>query len=526
MAENCPFEITPLAHSKSIRNTNVFSLNYTNQDYWSLKARMLDLIKQYFDKDFNDFTESSIGLMLIEMWAFVADTLSFKIDQLANELFIDTVTEPANAFRLARLLGFKPTPPLPARALFIATLNHPLADDFEIVTPLTISYNVPGYGEKIMELFAADHQNNPMFNQPIIVPAGQLSTSRIVGIEGRTTSMVASGSGEPNTAIEIHEKYILLRSIRVAVDGVYWNEVDNFTDSQPRKEYRIEYTSDYRAFVVFGNGRSGLMPPTGANISVYYRSGGGVGGNVITGAIDKPVQIKMPGIQYMISCNIRNYTKAEFGYDGDTIDDIRRKLPLYLRTQDRCVTGLDYKSLADNFVSPFNGQVGKSVAVLRNHGCAANIIDLYILAREGPSGLSKANANLKAELMAEIESKKMFTDNVCIRDGEIIQADIHVNIVIDKQDSKAMNSIKERAERRLNYFFSLNNWEYGQPMRDNDIIKNLSDIKEAESIDVSFTTVGSIESGDGSTTIVSPRLNQIVRPDNVILHFSHKGSND
>ena len=173
MAENCLFEIKPLTYSNAIRNINVFSVNYTNQDYGSLKAKMIDLIRQNFEQDFNDFNESSIGIMLIEMWAFLADTLSFKIDQLANEIFIDTVTEPTNAFRLARLVGFKPTPPLPARTLLSGTINHALSEDLEIISPVTIEYGIPGH-RRHMECYPADKNNNPLFGQPIVIPAGQV----------------------------------------------------------------------------------------------------------------------------------------------------------------------------------------------------------------------------------------------------------------------------------------------------------------------------------------------------------------
>ena len=119
MAENCQFDVVPLAQSKIVKN-NIFTLNHTGQDYWSMKSRMMDLIKQNYAKDFNDFTESSLGMMLLEMYAFLADQLSFKIDQISNEVFIDTVTELYNANRLANFVGFKPTPPLPSKALFSA----------------------------------------------------------------------------------------------------------------------------------------------------------------------------------------------------------------------------------------------------------------------------------------------------------------------------------------------------------------------------------------------------------------------
>ena len=523
MADNCPFEVTPLASTKVMRNATSYSLNYTNQDYWSLKKRMMDLIKQYFDKDFNDFTESSIGVMLIEMWAFIADTLSFKIDQLANEIFIDTVTEPINAFRLSKLVGFNPTPPLPARAMFVATLNHPFSDDLHIDAPFLIEYSSPGAGEKLMELYPADDNNNPIFDSVITIPAGQLTTSRIVGIAGKTYTEKTKGLGTPNQVVNVDNRQILFKSIRVAVDGVYWNEVDNFTNSQLKREYRVEYTSDYKAYIVFGDGRAGLMPTVGSDIFISYRVGGGSSGNAITGSIDKIIQITVTGLQSAINIQIKNYTKVEFGYDGDTINDIRRKLPVYLRMQNRCVTGLDYKYFADNFITTYNGQIGKSLAVLRNHGCAGNIIDLYVLAREGQSGLVQASDNLKNELKAEIGKYQMLTDHICIRDGEIITVDININIMINKEHSNAINSLRERAESRIGYLFLLNNWEYGQPLRDSDIIKILADLREAETIDVSFTTVSSIENNEGSINIISPKFNQFIRPDNIILHFSYKG---
>ena len=112
MQENCPFDIAPFAKSQTINNDKVSSLNYTNQDFWSLKTRLIQFIRDRFGSNgtvlpntFNDFVEGSVAVMLVENWAFVADMLSFKIDQMVNELFIDTVTEPDNAFRLALTAG-------------------------------------------------------------------------------------------------------------------------------------------------------------------------------------------------------------------------------------------------------------------------------------------------------------------------------------------------------------------------------------------------------------------------------------
>lgn len=143
------FEIEPyLVTNPENKISNPFSLTYTNQDYWGFKNKILEHIKNNHEEDFNDFTESSIVVMLAEIFAFLGDTLSFKIDQLANELFIDTVSEKANAFRLAKLVGFKPTPPTPARAMFYISINNPLKHDLTIVTPVKINYDIPGHGRK------------------------------------------------------------------------------------------------------------------------------------------------------------------------------------------------------------------------------------------------------------------------------------------------------------------------------------------------------------------------------------------
>src|SRR5579859_7806587 len=153
--QNCLFESIPLSQSQADRRPTLNNLNYTNQDFWSMKARLVQLIKEKYGNQFNDFVESSIAIMLIENWAFIADTLSFKMDQIANEIYIDTVTEVENAFRLSKLVGFQPTPPIAARAFFSATINQTLATDLVMTTPVGIdivSNNLPTR----FELFPAD----------------------------------------------------------------------------------------------------------------------------------------------------------------------------------------------------------------------------------------------------------------------------------------------------------------------------------------------------------------------------------
>jgi len=521
MPENCPIEITPYAQAELPPSQKVFNLNYTNQDFWSLKSRLVDFTKERFGPNgtvipntFNDFVESSIAVMLIENWAFLADTLSFKMDQIVNELFIDTVTEVENAFRLSKLVGFTPQPPISARSLWTATIINPQNTDLVIETPVVIDM-VSEQIATAIELFPADSENQPKFGEDIILPAGASVNQSIIGLEGRTFNDTFTGTGAVSQTIQLSKMPVIADSIRVQVDGILWDRIEYFTDSQPRREFRIEFDSEWRGFVIFGNNRAGLIPGPGSRISIQYRVGGGTLGNIVTGFIETQRQVEVPGKKFSIPVTYRNYTKGEFGYDGDTIEEIRRKLPLWLRTQNRAVSGSDYKTLVDQFATPYSGQIGKSTAVLRNHGCAGNIIDIYMLARDGNDNLTRASNELKVLLNEELNKKKMLTDFICIRDGVIVEVDVMIDLTLDKFYRKFELEYRENVLRRINRFFSLNNWEYNQDLKNTNLIKEISDIKEIKSIESTFVT----SDPDNSGELVTTRFYEIIRPSDISISF-------
>lgn len=522
-SENCPVSLTPLSQSEKIKTPNIFNLNYTAQDFWSMKTKLVDFIQERFGPDgtvlpntFSDFIESDIAVMLIENIAFLADTLSFKTDQIANEIFIDTVTEPENAFRLAKLVGFNPLPPIASKSLWTATINNIFSEDVVLPTPMPISLASDG-SPLDMELFQADAEGNPIFDQNITITAGTDHSSNIVGLEGRTRTETLTSNGEVSQTRSLSQIPVIYDSIRVAVDGLLWTKVDYFTDSQPRREFRVEFDSNYRGYVIFGNNRAGLIPPSGSRIDITYRTGGGVRGNIVTNFSEIQRQTFVASLGYSVPVTFRNYSPGKFGYDGDTIEDIRQKLPVYLRTQNRAVSGLDYKTLADQFTTAYNGKIGRATAVLRNHGCAGNIIDLYILAQKGTLDLEKANNSLKVELIDELNTKKMLTDFICIRDGSIIYTDISVEATLDKSYRKFEEEIKQNINNKILGFFSLNRWDYKQTLKDTDLIKELSSIRQVDSFEVTYTTDDENNSGN----LVTARYFEIIRPDVIEISFTY-----
>ena len=83
-------------------------VRYVNKDFASLRTNLVNYAKVYFPNTYNDFNESSPGMMFIEMAAYVGDVLSYYMDSQIKELFIQHAEERKNVVNLAETLGYKP----------------------------------------------------------------------------------------------------------------------------------------------------------------------------------------------------------------------------------------------------------------------------------------------------------------------------------------------------------------------------------------------------------------------------------
>ena len=82
------------------------NIELTAKDFDSLRARLIALIQSVFP-DWSDFETASFGNLLIEMYAFVGDVLTFYLDNLARESRLVTATQRKNVIALARMLGYR-----------------------------------------------------------------------------------------------------------------------------------------------------------------------------------------------------------------------------------------------------------------------------------------------------------------------------------------------------------------------------------------------------------------------------------
>ena len=136
------------------------------------------------------------------------------------------------------------------------------------------------------------------------------------------------------------------------------------------------------------------------------------------------------------------------------------------------------------------------------------------MALNGSNNLQTASSELKSELQSRIESLKMMTDFVCIRDGRIVLVDINVDVILNRSYRKFEDELRIKIQRRMDSFFSLSKWDYGQTLRDSDLMKSVSDLKEIDRFEFNFNAVNFPQDGTTITTnfyeIIRPSTNDIV----------------
>jgi hypothetical protein len=196
-------------------------VKYLNKDFAQFRRNLIHFAKNYFPQTYNDFNETSPGMMFIEMAAYVGDVLSYYTDTTLRESLVSEANEKANIYLLSQLYGYKPKRTAPANVMM---------DIYQLVPSRTKS--VGGVG---------GDQNTPDMRYALSVKSGvQMSTEN--GEQFRTIQPVqfsVSSSFDP-TDISIYETdaagnvtYYLLKKQVPAVSGLIKTKDYTFDDPKP-----------------------------------------------------------------------------------------------------------------------------------------------------------------------------------------------------------------------------------------------------------------------------------------------------
>lgn len=123
------------------------AVSFVSYDFDSIKQSLIDYTRTYYPEQFNDYIQSSEFIAMLEMFAYIAEQLAYRVDMVAHENFITTAQRKQSILRLAKLISYKATRNIPVRGLVklstISTTERVLDSRGVDLSGITITWNDP-----------------------------------------------------------------------------------------------------------------------------------------------------------------------------------------------------------------------------------------------------------------------------------------------------------------------------------------------------------------------------------------------
>ena len=97
---------------QSFRNAD-----FQSYDFENLRRTMITYLRTNYPEDFNDYIESSEYLALVDIIAFLGQSIAFRVDLNARENFLELAERRESILRLARLVSYNPKRHIPGQGL-------------------------------------------------------------------------------------------------------------------------------------------------------------------------------------------------------------------------------------------------------------------------------------------------------------------------------------------------------------------------------------------------------------------------
>jgi len=147
--------------------------DFKSYDFETLRRTMVAYLRENYPDDFNDFVESSEYIALIDLIAYIAQALSFRVDLNARENFLETAERRNSILRLARLINYNAKRNLPATGLLkinaISTTEDVNDSTGTNLANSTVIWNDSAnsnYREQFTAILNAANQTGQLFGTP------------------------------------------------------------------------------------------------------------------------------------------------------------------------------------------------------------------------------------------------------------------------------------------------------------------------------------------------------------------------
>lgn len=319
-------------------------LNPYQRSYQQIKAKLVESLMGLKDpqgqKLITDYSEGNILIIILSLFAAIAEVLHYYVDNMARETFLPTARRYDSVVKHGALVDYH------ARAAIAATVD--------VILSRSITGNSIGAKLTIPQgtLFT-DSSGNSWLSARDVTWYSNVTTCKvpIVQHEKYTASALNNmiiPTGDRviiNLGTLPNGKYYEQGSMSLQIGGETWVLVDTFAKSKPTdKHFMVSVDEALNPYIMFGDGTFGKKPSAGAKITnvVFYLTNG-TQGNVKSNTITSVPSVISSSIT---DATVSNAYDAGGGSNYENFTMLKEHIPLSVKTLGVAITKEDFESLA------------------------------------------------------------------------------------------------------------------------------------------------------------------------------------
>lgn len=319
-------------------------LNPYQRSYQQIKAKLVESLMGLKDpqgqKLITDYSEGNILIIILSLFAAIAEVLHYYVDNMARETFLSTARRYDSVVKHGALVDYH------ARAAIAATVDVILSRSItgnSIGAKLTIPQGTlftDSSGNSWLSARDVTWYSNVITCKVPIVQHEKYTASALNNMVIPTGDRVILNLGTlPNG------KYYEQGSMSLQIGGETWVLVDTFAKSKPTdKHFMVSVDESLSPYIMFGDGTFGKKPAAGAKITnvVFYLTNG-TQGNVKSNTITSVPSVISSSIT---DATVSNAYDAGGGSNYENFTMLKEHIPLSVKTLGVAITKEDFESLA------------------------------------------------------------------------------------------------------------------------------------------------------------------------------------
>lgn len=319
-------------------------LNPYQRSYQQIKAKLVESLMGLKDpqgqKLITDYSEGNILIIILSLFAAIAEVLHYYVDNMARETFLSTARRYDSVVKHGALVDYH------ARAAIAATVD--------VILSRSITGNSIGAKLTIPRgtLFT-DSSGNSWLSARDVIWYSNVTTCKVPIIQHeRYTASALNNMVIPtgdrvilNLGTLPNGKYYEQGSMSLQIGGETWVLVDTFAKSKPTdKHFMVSVDEALNPYIMFGDGTFGKKPAAGAKITnvVFYLTNG-TQGNVKSNTITSVPSVISSSIT---DATVSNAYDAGGGSNYENFTMLKEHIPLSVKTLGVAITKEDFESLA------------------------------------------------------------------------------------------------------------------------------------------------------------------------------------